>query len=519
VTSSPVGYFHLQQVSSLSSTSLLVSQRNAHRQTVIVDFVLGLGEIGSGCNNIRTEPPPHNLGACMCVFSDMKARLAEYNCEDIAESTSDLVISKVAVDNVCLDGQSCPSNVATIGESVYSAVIRCCCSNHDIQQALKVYTEMKLLGVGVKLRTFISLLQLVSCSEGSTAFHRCEEDLDEQGLLKRTLSDSLFTICYDIFTDMTVLFHLQPTEREYVCMLRASVRANEAVIFHRTLTDYMEDVLVPSKTVWEVLSAWFCPPPEILGRYHVCDGSRTGYEKVFSAVDDAGNLLSCMGRTLLSIELTPSNKEALLEQIEGLATAEDDEVKVSERSQVVEISTQRLEDSRAANSSHAREAERFDGGGVDTRKRKAEEIDAETSSADHLTTAEPNGMKKLKGKRKHLDVTIRIQKFAAYKQWLAACKSCEVTPSPADFALKVHDNDGNQHEGASLNPMAAGSSSGLKRPARKFDIIVDGANVGYYKQNFAGAPSHVDYQQIDWVVSSLRLSGYTPLLILHCRYA
>jgi hypothetical protein len=40
----------------------------------------------------------------------------------------------------------------------------------------------------------------------------------------------------------------------------------------------------------------------------------------------------------------------------------------------------------------------------------------------------------------------------------------------------------------------------LERPDSKLDAIVDGANVGYYETNYAGAPKHVDYQQIDWIV-------------------
>jgi hypothetical protein len=41
----------------------------------------------------------------------------------------------------------------------------------------------------------------------------------------------------------------------------------------------------------------------------------------------------------------------------------------------------------------------------------------------------------------------------------------------------------------------------LERPATgAIDAIVDGANVGYFETNYAGAPKHVDYQQIDWIV-------------------
>lgn len=60
-------------------------------------------------------------------------------------------------------------------------------------------------------------------------------------------------------------------------------------------------------------------------------------------------------------------------------------------------------------------------------------------------------------------------------------------------------------------------NSGINnKPA--FDIIIDGANVGFFKQNFAGAPSHVDYNQCNWMVKQLEDRGYHPLLVLHCRH-
>jgi hypothetical protein len=50
------------------------------------------------------------------------------------------------------------------------------------------------------------------------------------------------------------------------------------------------------------------------------------------------------------------------------------------------------------------------------------------------------------------------------------------------------------------------------------DVIVDGANVGYYKQNYAGAPSHIDYFQVDAMVRFLESTGRRPLIFLHTRH-
>jgi hypothetical protein len=55
----------------------------------------------------------------------------------------------------------------------------------------------------------------------------------------------------------------------------------------------------------------------------------------------------------------------------------------------------------------------------------------------------------------------------------------------------------------------------LKKRGR-FDVVIDGANVGYYKQNFAHAPKHVDYQQIDWLLK--HFENKSVLLVLHERH-
>jgi len=55
-----------------------------------------------------------------------------------------------------------------------------------------------------------------------------------------------------------------------------------------------------------------------------------------------------------------------------------------------------------------------------------------------------------------------------------------------------------------------------------FNVVIDGANVGYFQQNFGGAPKHVDYRQIDWLVRHLleqpSSENYHIMLFLHERH-
>lgn len=54
-----------------------------------------------------------------------------------------------------------------------------------------------------------------------------------------------------------------------------------------------------------------------------------------------------------------------------------------------------------------------------------------------------------------------------------------------------------------------------------FDVVIDGANVGYYQQNFGNAPKHVDYKQIDGLLRHV-LEGnsheHHVILFLHERH-
>lgn len=53
-----------------------------------------------------------------------------------------------------------------------------------------------------------------------------------------------------------------------------------------------------------------------------------------------------------------------------------------------------------------------------------------------------------------------------------------------------------------------------------YNYVIDGANVGYFQQNFSNAPKHVDYEQIDWLIRHLFESNNHKhiILFLHERH-
>ena len=65
---------------------------------------------------------------------------------------------------------------------------------------------------------------------------------------------------------------------------------------------------------------------------------------------------------------------------------------------------------------------------------------------------------------------------------------------------------------------APAGSSAVYRSQGPYDVLIDGANVGYYKQNYAGAPAHIDYFQVDAMIRYLQSTGRRVLLVLHCRH-
>ena len=54
---------------------------------------------------------------------------------------------------------------------------------------------------------------------------------------------------------------------------------------------------------------------------------------------------------------------------------------------------------------------------------------------------------------------------------------------------------------------------------KNFEVVIDGANVGYFKQNFSTSPNHVDYERIDSVVRHFTEKlGKKVLLVMHSRH-
>jgi len=117
--------------------------------------------------------------------------------------------------------------------------------------------------------------------------------------------------------------------------------------------------------------------------------------------------------------------------------------------------------------------------------------------------------------------------------------SIEITPSARSDLIRMNEEIVTRGEAQGINNKFQGGGKGEKRLIKnrekrvsdwnnfktfcnrnsstggnKFTVVVDGANVGYYK----ALTKHVNYLQIDKALIKLRKLGHAPLLILHSRH-
>ena len=117
-----------------------------------------------------------------------------------------------------------------VHESIYTAIIRCCSVNNKINEALELYNDMQKQRIIPKIRTISPLLHGFS-TQGKGE------------------------ICFKLFHEI-LEYNLIPSEKEYLSLLRVTVICKDKR-FYTVLQQFMEDILVPSQAVWDVVTEWF----------------------------------------------------------------------------------------------------------------------------------------------------------------------------------------------------------------------------------------------------------------------
>ena len=125
------------------------------------------------------------------------------------------------------------------------------------------------------------------------------------------------------------------------------------------------------------------------------------------------------------------------------------------------------------------------------------------------------------------------KRWREFKVWLATVESSRIdtytqgqrqrqggkVDSSSSSSLSVNtgntsntgntDTIANKYKNSSNNNSTSGGgySRAIAQEPRyqyKYDVVIDGANVGFFKQNYVGAGSHVDFKQIDWMIRYLQ---------------
>ena len=140
------------------------------------------------------------------------------------------------------------------------------------------------------------------------------------------------------------------------------------------------------------------------------------------------------------------------------------------------------------------------------------------STEDTTAQNEKNKVKELERKKRYLSKTSKWTDFTAWVNTLV----CEAETNEDKIRNNIEIRDASSDTTGvrdvvytpvsdvvydRIDQIDNKAKMKIRNPHRKYDVIVDGANVGYYKQNFSGAPSHIDYRQVDWMLRQLIRRG------------
>jgi len=342
-----------------------------------------------------------------------------------------------------------------MSESMYTAMIRCYSTSGAVHEAVKLYEEMTRPFAADELAR---LLEVQGFDELPDKFNRpfLPKLRTYCPLLASCSAAGDSDTCLWLYSEMTERYKITPMERDYVSLFKVFILKRDSANFHMALRAFMEDFLVPLESSWAVIRKWF----------EACEAG-TGSDAYLIEVCEASRAgcLQANQHFLQSVDLDEHTREVLLKQIDSIASEQHDTI--------VNASAQT---------------------GVG-------------AAAD--TTAIVLGGGKGKMTPKMLERTKQNaketqEKWGSFKAWLA-----DIIATRVDTFQTLPAGDGdkaNRH-------LAQGP-----RYSYRYNVIIDGANIGFYKQNYVGAPKHVDYHQIDWMVRHLQRVGYKPLLMLHCRH-
>jgi len=490
----------------------------------------GLGEQGSGCTIIRNQPVPCNYELAVEIYEKMKN--LQYK----------------------------------IGEAPRSGLIRSLIRSNRFWEALNHWKDLRVEKLVLKLRTYTTLLN------GITNLLNEEEkrvlvNLQENSS-KIEVNKILVKSCHAVFVALRRAAQrggVNLTEREYCFLLQGSDILSRLSSYSNDFTlessiptgkelrelfaqvgcdstlqellvmeietplpkqddddddDEQEidhphsDIIVEDlkldflqivremfdelgrlsdKETLEILTKWFQNPPS--------SAPYTNYHLETSLVDSKGCLLN-HNEQLESIDLSEEQREILINQLRTFAVMRDPEQNRNKlNNKVKDLLIMRAQE-RANRRDNATTTTDATTTSTSTSIVENKTENNSTDSKDEVQRPTFDKKNPHNNQSSRQAVWEKFEKFISDRLNAPRCDSLE-------------NSDVSSLPLAIMKPIVPGLPP---KPALGFDIVIDGANIGYYKQNFAGAPLHVDYRQIDLTFDGLRRAGFSPLIILHARH-
>ena len=381
----------------------------------------------------------------------------------------------------CMDQARLPLN-----ESAYTALIKLACRTRHFQQALDLLhqAEADKSHCKVKLRMYSTLL--VAYCEQTEKDSDNHLSHDTEGTHESTDNDfkkekelpmtwwlqSALEIWYKATLRQLVL-----TEREYLALLQAcghmgkrrqggdncsvsesssDMAAAAALVFERVLSDLAQDVLVPSRACSQAICDWYASPAAA-----------------------ATTVQSSSNDTVTSIQ-------DLLDRIRTAQQANQS---------VVPLSVTSL-----------RPVQHCPGGwtissscSIDPR---AGVLRNGCLEGYRLRPVSLNPKDPIWESMRHANETIVLQGgLTQHTSAYQGGKKGKKPPKLHDKAVQQRTAQWQDFQAFLQQRNRTNTASLIQR------VVVDGANVGYYQQNFQGAPKHLDYHQLDWMIRQLRREG------------
>lgn len=327
-----------------------------------------------------------------------------------------------------------------------------------------------------------------------------------------------YELCIHVYNELLNRYHLQPTEIEFVYMLRLCLNTKNKILFNQILSSLMNEITLPeSKVIRNIIVKWY-------------ETIEMDYIIKESIVSNEG-MISCNQEQLLSLDLEEAYRNELLLQLEGFVlqntTNENDLIHkgVYKMNNKVKAYHESINNLKKDCNPHITNINNNTTTILEIDHKITTEIinrQNQTIKSDIIPNENiPSKDENIPNKNEKT-LNYRKKTWDSFKYWLEIHhkdRKIQLLSEMNTTIATANDVVNNNHH--SIDDQKVSDMKELKDIDlynMGFNIIVDGANVGYCKQNYPGAPTHIDYLQINQLLIHLIKIGYKPLLILHCRH-